>query len=104
MDLKSLDPDYERRMLAFEIDCREDREIQEEESNANTPTGGGSSGSANGSGGGSGTAWACHSVGEYYSVVRSNHEKAGEIYEKNCSKYGHPPSCFNLGRLYLGIV
>ena len=32
MDLKSLDPDYERRMLAFEIDCREDREILEEES------------------------------------------------------------------------
>ena len=30
MDLKSLDPDYERRMLSFEIDCREDREIEKE--------------------------------------------------------------------------
>jgi hypothetical protein len=40
--LQAIDPEYEERMLAFEIDC--DR--------------------------GKGDAWACHSVGEFLAVVK----------------------------------
>lgn len=40
--LQKIDPEYEKRMLAFEIDCDN----------------------------GKGDAWACHSVGEFLSVVK----------------------------------
>lgn len=102
-NLVEIDPEYEQRMLAFDIDCDN----------------------------GKGDAWACHSVGEYYAVVKvstaalqesrdwgqikgaihpfpthpvpqGDYNKAGKVYTDNCSKYSHPPSCFNLGRLFLG--
>ena len=40
--LQAIDPEYEERMLAFEIDCDK----------------------------GKGDAWACHSVGEFLAVVK----------------------------------
>lgn len=32
--------------------------------------------------------------------AQGDYNKAGKVYEENCAKYSHPPSCFNLGRLY----
>src|SRR3546814_355745 len=32
-------------------------------------------------------------------VMQDDHEKAAEVYEKNCAKNSFGPSCFNLGRL-----
>ncbi|EWM21891.1 hcp beta-lactamase-like protein [Nannochloropsis gaditana] len=72
--LQAIDPEYEERMLAFEMDCDK----------------------------GKGDAWACHSVGEFLAVVKGDYNKAAKVYTDNCAKYSHPPSCFNLGRLYLG--
>lgn len=44
--LQAIDPEYEERMLAFEIDCDK----------------------------GKGDAWACHSVGEFLAVVKVRSE------------------------------
>jgi len=46
-DLQAIDPEYEERMLAFEIDCDK----------------------------GKGDAWACHSVGEFLAVVKVRFER-----------------------------
>ena len=32
--------------------------------------------------------------------LQGDYNKAGKVYSENCAKYSHPPSCFNLGRLY----
>lgn len=45
--LQKIDPDYEERMLQFEIDCDQ----------------------------GKGDAWACHSVGEFLAVVKVGEQK-----------------------------
>lgn len=58
-------------MLQFEIDCND----------------------------GKGNAVACHQVGEFLSVVKNNHEKAAQVFKKNCDEFQHPASCFNLGRI-----
>ena len=50
---------------------------------------------------GNGDALACHSLGEWYAVVKSDHKHAADIYEKNCNKNSYGASCFNLARLYL---
>jgi TPR repeat protein len=50
---------------------------------------------------GDGDALACHSLGEWYSVVKNDHEQAADIYKKNCDKNKFGASCFNLARLYL---
>eukprot|EP00952_Eustigmatos_sp_NYUAD-ZCMA_P010580 43252-Eustigmatos_ZCMA.PRE.1 len=42
MDIQELDEEYEKRMVAFEVDCDQGR----------------------------GDQWACHSVGEFLSVVK----------------------------------
>lgn len=47
--LQAIDPEYEERMLAFEIDCDK----------------------------GKGDAWACHSVGEFLAVVKVRLERRG---------------------------
>jgi len=43
---------------------------------------------------------ACHSLGEWYAVLRGNFSKAGELFLPNCTdrKYGN--SCFSMGLLY----
>ncbi|KAJ8612276.1 hypothetical protein CTAYLR_002943 [Chrysophaeum taylorii] len=65
---------YEERMLSASIDCD----------------------------GGKGSGDACHAVGEYFSVIRSDHVRARQVYAQNCDDRGHAASCFNLGRLLLG--
>lgn len=47
---------------------------------------------------GRGNAVACHQVGEFLSVVKSDFRKAGKLFEMNCETRKHAPSCFNLGR------
>lgn len=47
---------------------------------------------------GKGNAVACHQVGEFLSVVKSDFDKSGKLFEMNCRTREHPPSCFNLGR------
>lgn len=72
MDLTRVDKEYELKMTAFEVDCN----------------------------GGEGEPMACHHVGEFYTVVKNDFERAAKIYEKNCNEKKYGPSCFNLGRLY----
>lgn len=50
---------------------------------------------------GEGDASACHSWGEWLSVVDKNYKDAAAMYELNCSRNDYPASCFNLGRLKL---
>jgi hypothetical protein len=56
MELKEIDPDYENRMLQFEIDCDN----------------------------GKGDAWACHSVGEYLAVVKVRRHPLCEQPQEGC--------------------
>lgn len=72
MEMNRVDAEYEAKMVAFEVDCN----------------------------GGKGEPMACHNVGEFYSVVKDQHDRSAKIYAQNCldNKYG--PSCFNLARLY----
>lgn len=72
MNLEKVDEEYETKMVAFESDCND----------------------------GKGVPLACHQVGEFFSVVKDNHEKAAKVYNDNCSRNNYGPSCFNLGRLY----
>ena len=72
MELTRIDEDYENRMLSFEIDCND----------------------------GKGDALPCHQVGEYLAVVKEEHIKASQVFEKNCNTKGYDPSCFILGRFY----
>lgn len=69
--LELVDDAYIAKMAAFESDCNEGR----------------------------GEPAACHHVGEFYSVVRDEHERAARVYRDNCSRYA--PSCFNLAKLYM---
>lgn len=71
---QELDKDYEEKMFIAEMDCDN----------------------------GKGAAPACHSVGEFFAVVRDDHKRAAEKYEKNCNERSYAPSCFNLARLYTG--
>jgi cytochrome c oxidase assembly factor 7 len=70
-----VDERYEEKMAAFEVDCND----------------------------GHGAGKACHHVGEFYSVVKDEHDRAKAIYEVNCFREKDPyyPSCFNLAKLYL---
>ncbi len=70
-----VDSDYELKMAAFEVDCND----------------------------GFGFGTACHHVAEFYSVVKDEHDRAKNVFEKNCHRDKNPyfPSCFNLGKLYL---
>ena len=71
--LVEVDSRYDEKMTAFEVDCSD----------------------------GNGEPIACHHVGEYYSVVKDDHKTAAKIYEMNCDKKHHAPSCFNLAKLIL---
>lgn len=42
----------------------------------------------------------CHSLGEWFSVVSRDYDKAAELYRENCEKRQHGASCFNLGVLH----
>eukprot|EP00635_Sarcinochrysidales_sp_CCMP3193_P007989 CAMPEP_0118890028 /NCGR_PEP_ID=MMETSP1166-20130328/687_1 /TAXON_ID=1104430 /ORGANISM="Chrysoreinhardia sp, Strain CCMP3193" /LENGTH=223 /DNA_ID=CAMNT_0006828627 /DNA_START=43 /DNA_END=714 /DNA_ORIENTATION=- len=44
---------------------------------------------------------ACHAVGEFFAVVKSDYATARGYYETNCDERKHMASCFNLGRLLL---
>jgi hypothetical protein len=70
--MERVDEAYEAKMLAFEIDCND----------------------------GKGEPQACHHVGEFYSVVKDQHDRSAKIYDLNCNNKGYGPSCFNLARLY----
>jgi hypothetical protein len=50
---------------------------------------------------GKGNAAACHSVGEYLSVVKRDDAAAAKIYSENCKSRNHAGSCFNFGRQLL---
>ena len=70
-----VDDAYLDKMAAFEVDCNEGKS--------------------------NGEAAACHHVGEFYSVVKDEHQRSSRIYEKNCLEKGYGASCFNLGKLFL---
>jgi hypothetical protein len=72
MALNRIDDEYETKMAGFEVDCND----------------------------GKGEPEACHHVGEFYSVVKEERERAANVYEKNCREKNFGPSCFNLGRLF----
>lgn len=72
MEMNRIDEDYEAKMVAFEVDCN----------------------------GGKGEPMACHHVGEFYSVVKDQHDRSAKIYIQNCTENKYGPSCFNLARLY----
>ena len=73
MELDHVDAEYEARMTGFEVDCND----------------------------GKGNAMACHQVGEFFSVVKSDHVRAAAVYDKNCnSEKSYAASCFNLGRFF----
>jgi TPR repeat protein len=44
-----------------------------------------------------GEAHACTSLGEWYSVMRSDFVKAAELYTEACLEKRHPQACLNLG-------
>jgi hypothetical protein len=68
-----VDDAYVEKMTAFEMDCAD----------------------------GQGEPMACHHVGEFFSVVRNEHDRAAKVYANNCYNVGFGPSCFNLGKLHL---
>jgi TPR repeat protein len=49
---------------------------------------------------GKGVPEACHSAGDYFSIVKADTEKASKLYEANCTNNNHGASCFSLGRMY----
>lgn len=53
---------------------------------------------------GKGNATACHQVGEFISVIKSDFEAAGNIFQMNCKTREHAPSCFNFGRFLCEYV
>ena len=69
---EALREDFEKRSLEFRLNCDD----------------------------GNGDASACHSLGEWLSVMERNYEEAGAVYGKNCDKNEYGPSCFNRGRLH----
>ena len=70
--MEHVDEAYDAKMAAFEVDCND----------------------------GNGEPVACHHVGEFFSVVKEERERAAKVYEKNCLEKGYGPSCFNLGKLF----
>nr|CCA21434.1 hcp betalactamaselike protein putative [Albugo laibachii Nc14] len=50
---------------------------------------------------GKGDPMACHSWGEWLTVVEKDYNSAAEVYRKNCEQNCYAASCFNLGRLTL---
>ena len=74
---ETLPKEYEERMLSSSLDCV-DGDLTKASGDA------------------------CHAVGEFWAVVKNDHAKARDFYERNCEARGHSPSCFNLGRLLLG--
>lgn len=42
----------------------------------------------------------CHSLGEWWAVIKEDFEKAADIYRVNCLERKHGPSCYNLGRFH----
>lgn len=72
MEFQEVNEEYEAKMAGFEVDCND----------------------------GKGTAAACHHVGEFYSVVKDQHDRAAAVYTNNCTTYSYPASCFNLAKLF----
>lgn len=78
-ELNLVDAEYITRMTGFEADCNN----------------------------GKGDPMACHQVGEFFSLIKNDRERAGVVYEKNCTSQKYSASCFNLAKLYLtgkGVV
>lgn len=42
----------------------------------------------------------CHSLGEWWAVVKQQYSKAAAIYKSNCEDHSHGTSCYKLGVLY----
>ena len=70
--MELVDEAYDQKMVGFEIDCND----------------------------GKGDPIACHHVGEFFSAVKNDKERAAKVYEANCSTKSYSASCFNLARLY----
>ena len=47
-----------------------------------------------------GEATACNSLGEWWSVMRGQYDKAATVFARACIDMGQPQSCMNLGILY----
>lgn len=71
-NLTKVDEEYETKMVGFESDCND----------------------------GKGDAMSCHQVGEFFSLIKDDHEKAAKIYDINCRKNKYNPSCFHLGKMF----
>lgn len=42
----------------------------------------------------------CHSLAEWFAILRSDFGKAATIYKANCAERRYANSCFNLGVMY----
>ncbi|KAF0693016.1 Aste57867_15965 [Aphanomyces stellatus] len=51
--------------------------------------------------GGKGDATACHSYGEWLSVIDKDYDQAARVYKTNCEEKNYAASCFNYGRFLL---
>eukprot|EP00500_Bicosoecida_sp_ms1_P001059 CAMPEP_0203810076 /NCGR_PEP_ID=MMETSP0115-20131106/2713_1 /ASSEMBLY_ACC=CAM_ASM_000227 /TAXON_ID=33651 /ORGANISM="Bicosoecid sp, Strain ms1" /LENGTH=242 /DNA_ID=CAMNT_0050718853 /DNA_START=54 /DNA_END=778 /DNA_ORIENTATION=+ len=47
-----------------------------------------------------GDATGCHSLGEWWALVKEDFGKAADLYRTNCLERRHGPSCYNMGRLH----
>lgn len=74
LELNEINDEYIEKMTAFEVECNN----KTEKSNG----------------------MACHQVAEFFGSVLNDHKRAAPLYEKNCSEFNFPASCFNLGRLF----
>jgi len=74
VEFNLVDDEYITKMVGFETDCAA----------------------------GGGEPMACHNTGEFFGVVKNDHNRASEIFKRNCNERDFGPSCFNLAKLYLG--
>lgn len=42
----------------------------------------------------------CHSLGEWFGVVKGDFATAVKLYTENCLERKHGPSCYNMGRFH----
>ena len=71
--MELVDEEYETKMVGFESDCNN----------------------------GSGDPTACHHVGEFFSTVKDDWQRASNVYQTNCDSKNYSASCFNLAKFYL---
>uniref|UniRef100_A0A7S1UIG9 Beta-lactamase n=1 Tax=Phaeomonas parva TaxID=124430 RepID=A0A7S1UIG9_9STRA len=73
MEVKALDEDYQTRMAGFEADCAD----------------------------GKGDGYSCQSAGEFFAVVKTDHERAARIFQRNCDEGNYGSSCFSMARFHI---